>query len=96
MGRDDGLYYDRAVFNGRDQVIKTSQTDNTDAVNTPQTHQDVTTTFDGHGRLKTRHFPVEDASAATTWNYNPDDSVSQTIDPRGAVTDVRYNSRAER
>ncbi|MFZ1699431.1 MAG: hypothetical protein WBO10_08775 [Pyrinomonadaceae bacterium] len=50
-------------------------------------------TYDGHGRLKTRHNPIEDTSAATTWNYNTDYTVSQLIDPRGAITDFTYNSR---
>jgi len=27
-----------------------------------------------------------------TWNYNEDDSVSQIVDPRGAVTDITYDS----
>ncbi|MBK7705896.1 MAG: RHS repeat protein [Acidobacteria bacterium] len=41
--------------------------------------------------MKTRHYPVEDANTDTTWIYNPDDSVQQTIDPRGALTNFTYN-----
>jgi len=78
-------------FNGRDQILKTKQTDNT-SLSSPQTHQDVLTTYDGHGRTKTRHNPIEDAETETTWNYNPDDSAAQVIDPRGVVTDIEYNS----
>jgi len=43
--------------------------------------------------LKTRHYPIEDTATETTWNYNADDSVSQVVDPRGAVTDMTYDSR---
>lgn len=78
-------------FNGRDQVVKTKQTDNT-SVASPQTHQDVLVTFDGHGRMKTRHYPIEDDETETTWSYNPDDSASQVTDPRGVVTDITYNN----
>ena len=77
------------AFNGRDQVIRTRQTDNTSAAN-PQAFQDVTMTFDGHGRMKTRRYPVEDAATNTAWIYNPDDSVQQVIDPRGAITNFTY------
>ncbi|MFN6962418.1 MAG: hypothetical protein ACK4S4_01500 [Pyrinomonadaceae bacterium] len=79
-------------FNGRDQVLVTRQTDNTSTAN-PQTHQDVTMTYDGHGRMKTRRYPVEDAGAYTEWIYNPDDSIQQIIDPRLAITNFAYNSR---
>ena len=79
-------------FDGRDQVIKTKQTDNTSVAN-PQTFREVISTFDGHGRLKTRHYPIEDDETETTWNYNADDSVSQITDPRGVITNLTYNSR---
>ena len=67
-------------------------TDNTSTAS-PQTHQDVTMTYDGFGRMKTRHYPIEDPSAATTWNYNPDGSIAQIVDPRNAITDFTYNNR---
>ena len=79
-------------FNGRDQVLRTRQTDNTSTAS-PQTYQDVTMTFDGHGRMKTRHYPIEDTGTTTTWNHNLDDSISQVVDPRGAITDMTYSSR---
>jgi YD repeat-containing protein len=79
-------------FNGRDQVVQTKQIDNT-STSSPQSHQEVTMTYDGHGRMKTRHYPVEDALTDTTWNYNADDSINQIVDPRGAITNFSYNSR---
>ena len=57
---------------------------------TSGTRQDVTMTYDGHGRMKTRHYPIENSGAATTWNYNADDAVSQIVDPRGAITNFTY------
>jgi hypothetical protein len=41
--------------------------------------------------MKTRHYPVEDDETETTWSYNLDDSISQVIDPRGAIT-ANYGS----
>lgn len=78
-------------FNARDQILKTKQTDNT-SVASPQTFRETIGTFDGHGRPKTLHYPVEDEEAETTWNYNLDGSVAQAIDPRGVTTDITYNS----
>jgi len=78
------------TFNGRDQVTKTRQYAGTSS---STTYQDVLMTYDGHGRLKTRHYPIEDTATETTWNYNADDSVSQIVGPRGAVTDMTYDSR---
>ena len=49
-------------------------------------------TYDGHGRMKTRHYPIEDIGTNTSWNYNNDDSIDQIIDPRGAITDFTYNN----
>ncbi|NOT49246.1 MAG: hypothetical protein HOP17_16065 [Acidobacteria bacterium] len=74
-------------FNGRDQVLKTIQTDN---VSNPIKTQEVTMTYDGHGRMKTRHYPIEDANTYTDWIYNADDSVQQIIDPRLAITNFTY------
>ncbi len=48
-------------------------------------------TYDGHGRMKTRHYPVEDANTNTTWIYNADDSIQQVVDPRNAITSFTYN-----
>lgn len=63
----------------RDQVLQTRQFEGTTS---SSTYQDVTMTYDGFGRMKTRHYPIEDAQTETTWNYNLDDSIYQIIDPR--------------
>jgi YD repeat-containing protein len=78
------------TFNGRDQITNTRQYSGTTSSGT---YQDVTMTYDGHGRMKTRHYPIEDANTYTSWNYNADDSVSDVTDPRGAATSFTYNSR---
>jgi YD repeat-containing protein len=77
-------------FNGRDQVTETRQYDNT---TTGNPYQSVFMTYDGHGRMASRHYPVEDSSASTSWTYNADDSIQIVTDPRGAATDFTYNSR---
>lgn len=52
-------------------------------------------TYDGHARLKTSHKPEQrhEAPKYTTYNYNPDDSISDVTDGRGVVTNYTYNSR---
>jgi YD repeat-containing protein len=50
-------------------------------------------TYDGHGRMKTRHYPVEDAGTNTTWSYNADDTIQMVIDPRGAITNFSYEAQ---
>ena len=78
------------TFNGRDQITNTRQYAGTTSASV---YQDVVMTYDGHARMKTRHYPIEDSGEATTWNYNLDDSINQIIDPRDAITDFTYNSR---
>lgn len=41
-------------------------------------------TYDGHGRLRTREAPAE--AAATTFGYNPDDTLQSATDARGVRT----------
>jgi YD repeat-containing protein len=77
------------TFNGRDQVTQITQY--AGAENPNNTHQDTILTYDGHGRLKTRHNPIEESQTNTTWIYNADDSIQQIIDPRGAITTYTYN-----
>jgi YD repeat-containing protein len=78
------------TFNGRDQITNTRQYAGTTS---STSYRDVSMTYDGHSRMKTRHFPIEDALAETSWIYNADDSVQQAIDPRGVITNFTYNSR---
>jgi YD repeat-containing protein len=51
-------------------------------------------TYDGYGRLKTKHVPEQNAGTNTVWTYNPDDTISTITDARGAVTTYGYNSRS--
>ncbi|MCC7309054.1 MAG: hypothetical protein IT173_15940 [Acidobacteria bacterium] len=82
-------------FNGRDQVTRTKQTDNTSTA-TPQTFREVTTTYDGHGRVYQSHRPAQrdanDDPKYTTYSYNPDNSVQSIADGRGAIAGYTYNS----
>jgi len=90
----DGAVYASTLqtFNGRDQATKITQQDNTQ---TPVVEQFTTATFDGFGRVKTRHLPQQQnangTAAFTTYNYNADDSVSSMMDARGAITNYVYN-----
>jgi YD repeat-containing protein len=81
-------------FNGRDQATSVRQYDGAE---TSQIFQESVQTYDGHGRLKTRHRPVQQNSngsvAYSTYNYNADDSISSMVDARGANTNFAYNSR---
>jgi len=56
------------------------------------TYQDTSMTYDGYGRLKTRHVPVQNAGANTVWAYNADDTVQSVTDARGATTNYTYNN----
>lgn len=78
-------------YNGRDQAVNVEVTDLNDAQN-PVT-QTTTMSYDGHGRLASRHLPQQNTSTATVYNYNPDDSILSVTDARQAVTSYEYNSR---
>jgi len=56
------------------------------------TFQNTTLTYDGHGRLQTRHVPEQNAGAVTTWVYNSDDTIQSTTDARGATSTFTYNN----
>jgi YD repeat-containing protein len=43
-------------------------------------------TYDGYGRLKTRHVPGQDLNGITTYNYDDDDTLTSLVDARGATT----------
>jgi YD repeat-containing protein len=59
--------------------------------------QSTTMTYDGHARLKTHHRPEQRTSdnqlTATSYVYNPDDTVQQVTDGRGATKSFAYTSR---
>jgi YD repeat-containing protein len=85
------------TFNALDQVTRVRQFQGTDASGT---YQDTTATFDGYGRLKTKHVPeqqvdVNNSSSTdhTTWDHNNDDTIQKITDARGASATYSYNSR---
>ena len=57
------------------------------------TFQDTLMSYDGFGRLKTKHAPQQNAGTNTVWAYNADDTVSSRTDARGASTTYGYNNR---
>jgi hypothetical protein len=74
-------------YNGRDQVLRTSQFDGAEGSSTVR---EATMIYDGHGRMTQRHYPIEDAGVHTSWTYNTDDSVHTVTDPRGVITTFGY------
>jgi YD repeat-containing protein len=79
-------------FNGLDQPVTVRSFKGVAVLNNE--HQTNTMTYDGHGRLKTRHLPQQDVGAVTTFNYNnANDSLSSITDARGAVTNLTYNNQ---
>ncbi|MDX6445403.1 MAG: hypothetical protein QOH71_2477 [Blastocatellia bacterium] len=57
------------------------------------TYQDTAITYDGYGRLQTKHIPEQAAGLVTTWDYNPDDTILRSTDARGATSTFGYNNR---
>ena len=77
----------RTTFNGRDQATLIRQYSGGDS---STTFQDTTMSFDGHGRLATKHVPEYNSSTNTAWTYNQDDTVASLTDPRGAAVTYEY------
>ena len=48
-------------------------------------------TYDGHGRVASHKLPQQ--TAATTYEYNSDDTVRTVTDPRGVIATNTYNNR---
>jgi YD repeat-containing protein len=85
------------TYDARDQVTEIRQYAGPEGSGT---YQDTTMTYEGYGRLKTRHTPSQQVDsnnpASTdhvTWDYNSDDTVQKMTDARGAVFNFSYNSR---
>lgn len=85
------------TYNARDQikVVRQYQGDQLSGV-----YQDTTMSYDGYGRLKTKHVPEQQADPNlsgstdhTTWDYNVDDTVHSVTDARGAIATYSYNNR---
>src|SRR6185369_13635232 len=77
------------TYNVRDQVMQTRQYAGAEGSGT---YQDTTMTYDGYGRLQSRHVPEQSAGLATVWEYNSDDSLHKTTDARGASATYVYNN----
>jgi len=86
------------TYNARDQVNMTREFqgsapgDPNDLSCPTGTCQQTTMTYDGFGRLKTKHVPEQDTNTATTYNYNSDDTPSSVVDARGASQTLTYNN----
>src|SRR5688572_18027504 len=68
-----GSVYSATVntYNARDQLTQVREYAGTAGGGT---YQDTSMTYDGYGRLKTKHVPEQDAGTSTSWTYNPDDT----------------------
>lgn len=91
-------------YNTRDHVTRFRQYVGAAPEPEPETegsgYQTTTSTFDGYGRLWTRHAPeqqVDPLIAAstdhTTYLYNADDTASSVTDARGVTMTLGYNGR---
>ncbi|MEK7829576.1 MAG: hypothetical protein AAB401_00740, partial [Acidobacteriota bacterium] len=71
--------------------LATSVTEYAGAVGSGGATQQTVMTYDGHGRLKTRKRPQEDA--ATTFDYYANDQLQHSKDARNAEGTLTYNNR---
>jgi YD repeat-containing protein len=87
----DGSVYAAMVntYNGRDQVTLVRQFQGPD---TSGVYQDTTMTYDGYGRVVSKHVPEQNAGTATAYAYNADDTVYSVTDARGASATYSYNN----
>ena len=87
----DGSVYSTTenTFNARNQVTLRREFQGAD---TSSVYQDTTMTFDGYGRLESEHVPEQNSDAATTYNYNTDDTINSVTDARGASATYGYNN----
>jgi YD repeat-containing protein len=78
------------TYNVRDQLEEVREYVGSESSGTYQT---TSMTYDGYGRLKSKHVPEQDNGADTVWTYNADDTIQKITDARGAATINTYNSR---
>ena len=86
-----GTVYSTTVntYNARDQLTQVREYAGPEG---STTYQDTSMTYDGYGRLKTKHVPEQNGGTATTWVYNADDTVQSITDARGATSTFTYNN----
>jgi len=82
------------TLNARDQATNVRQTDNATGA-----YQETTMSYDGYGRLYSKHLPEQQAdltnlasSDHTTWTYKDDDTVLSVKDARGVEVTYGYNN----
>lgn len=92
-----GTVYSATVntYNERDQITQVRQYAGAEGSGT---YQDTAMTYDGYGRLKTRHLPEQqvdpnnpNSTDHTTWTYNADGTIATVKDARGALTTLGYS-----
>jgi YD repeat-containing protein len=100
----DGTVYSTtvSVYNVRDQITNVKQyagaapsdasSTNAAASCPTGTCQETVSTFDGYGRLQSKHVPEQLAGTATVYEYNADDTIHKVTDARGASTTYTYNN----
>jgi YD repeat-containing protein len=93
---DDSSVYSTVVntYNVRDQITQIREYAGSDS---SSTYQDTLQTYDGFGRLSTRHLPEQQDdpnlstdSDHTTFTYNRDDTIATVKDARGALITYGY------
>ena len=78
------------TYNARDQIMQTKQYAGLEGSGI---FQETTLTYDGFGRLSTKHMPEQNAGTSTVYTYNADDTVLSVTDARGASVTYGYNNR---
>src|SRR5260370_22804901 len=74
-------------YNGRDQVTQVRQYQGNDQSGI---YQEITMSYDGYGRLLTRHEPEKVAGESTGYRYNTDDTINSVTDSPGPYRTVSY------
>lgn len=77
-------------FDCRDQITRSRQHE---GYWTNPRYQTTSATFDGHGRMISRHVPQQDPGTSTQYSYFADDRTATVTDARGALTEYTYDSR---
>lgn len=77
------------TFNARNQVTLVRQFAGPEGSGT---YHEATMSYDGYGRLQSKHVPEQSAGTATVYAYNPDDTISSVTDARGATVTYVYNN----
>ena len=100
----DGTVYATTVkvLNARDQVRVANQYSGAASSDASSTNaeascpdgscQKATMSYDGYGRLQSKHAPEQNSGTATVYTYNSDDTIQSVTDARGANASYIYNN----